>query len=242
MTTVGLALPFHGVDLVVMDAKEFLDRMDQQRIESISYSLKEREEEKEDEKEDDEEIHRDSVCVGVFSSADSQSFEGHNDSVLSVAFNPVTPFQFTTGGQDDKAFLLTVSEEEKPSVTTIPLEGHQDSVCCVSFSSSGEYLATCDMNGVIKVWSSRSGELIKSLQGPEEPEWIRWHNKSNVLMASGNDYSVWSWSLPTGTQLPVGLSSVYLPDAEWTHRHGDVCDDEPLGTSEIVKRVRGSCC
>ena len=38
-------------------------------------------------------------------SADSQSFEGHNDSVLSVAFNPATPFQFATGGQDDKAFL-----------------------------------------------------------------------------------------------------------------------------------------
>lgn len=48
-------------------------------------------------------------------SSDSQSFEGHNDSVLSVVFNPVIPFQLATGGQDDKAFLLTISEEEKPS-------------------------------------------------------------------------------------------------------------------------------
>lgn len=175
-------------------------------------------------------------------SPDSQSFEGHNDSVLSVAFNPVIPFQLATGGQDDKAFLLTISEEEKPSVTSIPLEGHQDSVCCVSFSASGEYLATCDMNGVIKVWSSRSGELVKSLEGPEEPEWIRWHNKSNVLMASGNDYSVWSWSLPTGTPLPVDLSSLCFLDVERTYGHGDVCDHEPVGTSGIVASVRGSCC
>lgn len=175
-------------------------------------------------------------------SSDSQSFEGHHDSVLSVVFNPVVPFQLATGGQDDKAFLLTISEEEKPSVASIPLEGHQDSVCCVSFSSNGEYLATCDMNGVIKVWSSRSGELVKSLEGPEEPEWIRWHNKSNILMASGNDFSVWSWSLPTGTQLPVAQSIVCLLDAERSHGHGDVCDHEPLGTSEIGVSVRSSCC
>lgn len=173
---------------------------------------------------------------------DSQSFEGHNDSVLSVAFNPVIPFQLATGGQDDKAFLLTISEEEKPSVASIPLEGHQDSVCCVSFSASGEYLATCDMNGAIKVWSSRNGELVKSLEGPEEPEWIRWHNKSNVLMASGNDFSVWSWSLPTGTQLPVGIVIPCFPDAERTHGHGDVCDDKPLGTSAFRVCLRGSCC
>ena len=239
---VKFASSFHGIDLVVMDAKEFLDRMDQQRIDSISYSLKEQEEEKDDGKDDLDEIHRDSVCVGVGFSSDSQSFEGHNDSVLSVAFNPVIPFQLATGGQDDKAFLLTISEEEKPSVASIPLEGHQDSVCCVSFSSNGEYLATCDMNGVIKVWSSRSGELVKSLEGPEEPEWIRWHNKSNVLMASGNDYSVWSWSLPTGTQLPVALPIVYLLDAERSHGHGDVRDHKSLGTSETGVSVRGSCC
>lgn len=66
MTKVELAISLHGVDLVVMDAKEFLDRMDQQRMQPISYSLKEREEENEDEKEDTDEIHRDSVCVGVF--------------------------------------------------------------------------------------------------------------------------------------------------------------------------------
>ena len=50
-----------------MDAKEFLDRMDQQRMQPISCSLEEHEEENEDEKEDADEIHRDSVCVSVFS-------------------------------------------------------------------------------------------------------------------------------------------------------------------------------
>lgn len=56
---------FNETDLVVMDAKEFLDRMDQQRIDFISYSPKEQEDEQDDEQDDSDEIHRDSVCVRV---------------------------------------------------------------------------------------------------------------------------------------------------------------------------------
>ena len=58
---VGFAPSFNEIDLVVMDAKEFLDRMDQQRIDFISYSPKEQE----DEQDDSDEIDRDSVCVRV---------------------------------------------------------------------------------------------------------------------------------------------------------------------------------
>ena len=58
---VGFAPSFNEIDLVVMDAKEFLDRMDQQRIDFISYSPKEQE----DEQDDSDEIPRDSVCVRV---------------------------------------------------------------------------------------------------------------------------------------------------------------------------------
>ena len=134
-----------------------------------------------------------------------KSFEGHTDSVLSVAFNKSESLLLATGGQDDKAFLLKISEDEIPTIASIPLSGHQDSVCSVAFNYNGEYLATCDMNGVIKVWQARTGKLVKSLEGPEEPEWIRWHGKTNVLMASGNDFSIWSWSLPGGAALPVGV-------------------------------------
>ena len=52
---VGFAPSFNEIDLVVMD------RMDQQRIDFISYSPKEQE----DEQDDSDEIHRDSVCVRV---------------------------------------------------------------------------------------------------------------------------------------------------------------------------------
>lgn len=143
---------------------------------------------------DECEIKRDSIC----------SFEEHTDSVLCVAFNPMHPLQLATGGQDEQAFLLQLSDQETPSISSCHLNGHQDSVCSVAFSYTGEYLATADMNGVIKVWKSSNGQLLKTLQGPEDLEWIRWHSKSNILLASGNDYTIWSWSLPKGFALPVG--------------------------------------
>lgn len=106
-----------------------------------------------------------------------QSFTGHTDSVLCVAFNPKKPLQFATGGQDDKAYLHQIVDDK---IQSLCLDGHQDSVCGVAFNCTGEYLATIDMNGMIKVWSTTNGHLVKTLEGPEEAEWIRWHNKVGV--------------------------------------------------------------
>ena len=39
--------------------------------------------------------------------------------MLSVAFNPSRPLILATGGQDDRAFLLAISEDEKPSIIRI---------------------------------------------------------------------------------------------------------------------------
>ena len=148
--------------------------------------------------------------------------------MLCVAFNPQHPLQLVTGGQDDQAFLLQMSLDEKPSVSARQLGGHQDSVCSVGFSYTGEYVATVDMNGIIKVWSSSDGQLLKTIQGPEEPEWIRWHSKSNVLLASGNDYSIWSWSLPKGLALPVGDLCCFELVIMWPHRYSYLCYNQPI--------------
>lgn len=40
------------------------------------------------------------------------------------------------------------------------------------------------MNGVIKVWNTKNGELVKTLEGPEEPELLCWHNKVDSALLS----------------------------------------------------------
>ena len=53
----------------------------------------------------------------------------------------------------------------------------QESVCAVAFNTTGEYFATADMNGVIRVWRSKNCSLVVELTGPEEVEWLKFHSK-----------------------------------------------------------------
>lgn len=45
----------------------------------------------------------------------------------------------------------------------------------MSFNYNGEYCATMDMNGLILVWKTDTCKKVTEIQGPEEPEWMRFH-------------------------------------------------------------------
>jgi WD40 repeat protein len=32
-------------------------------------------------------------------------------------------------------------------------------------------------DGLVKIWKTDTGELIQSLEGPEDVEWAQWHSK-----------------------------------------------------------------
>ena len=42
-----------------------------------------------------------------------------------------------------------------------------------AFSSDGELAATGGYDGCIKVWNVASGDLVQTLEGPEEIEWMQ---------------------------------------------------------------------
>ena len=91
--------------------------------------------------------------------------------MLCIALNPTKPGQVLTGGQDNRAFLFDANKPD--DVKELP--GHTDSVCGVCFSPKGDLCATIDMNGNLKIWNTTNGKLVKDIQGPEEPEWLRFH-------------------------------------------------------------------
>ena len=104
------------------------------------------------------------------------------------------------------------------------------------------------MNGIIKVWNTMNGQLIKTLEGPEEAEWICWHNKvndrkrmiykqNNVLFVSGNDYCIWSWLLPSGKLLPVKISYLLFDCVQILSGHTDIvtcCQFNPSGQVILI--------
>eukprot|EP00798_Chlamydomonas_sp_ICE-L_P020057 gene20057-26775_t len=135
------------------------------------------------------------------------SFEGHEDSVLAVAWSPTHPGMVATGGQDDKAFLWQVGEDafdRSESLATCELVGHTDSVASIAFNSSGSLVATGGMDGVVKIWNSSNGNLVSTLEGSGGAiEWVSWHPKGDVVLAGTEDFSMWMWQAQSGNCMQV---------------------------------------
>ncbi|CAM9788503.1 unnamed protein product [Discosporangium mesarthrocarpum] len=130
------------------------------------------------------------------------TFEGHSDAVYCVAINPKMPNQFISGGGDDRGFLWAVGQGGVIS-SQIELIGHTDTVSTVGFSADGTLAASGCYGGVVKVWETSSGALKTTLEGPEDIEWLTWHNSGHVLLAGSQDGTVWMWQAATGTCMQV---------------------------------------
>lgn len=88
-----------------------------------------------------------------------RTFEGHDDSVLSVALDYG---QTLASGGDDKTVRLWDAASGKLLRT---LEGHEHSVQTVGFSPGGYCLASGSHDETVKLWETSSGQLIRTLRG-----------------------------------------------------------------------------
>ncbi|KXZ49922.1 hypothetical protein GPECTOR_19g373 [Gonium pectorale] len=135
-------------------------------------------------------------------------FEGHQDSVVAVAWNPVRPDVVASGGCDDAAFLWRVGQEafedSAGTLGTYELGGHSDTVAALGFSASGGMLATAGMDGLCKVWDVSEGRLLRSLEGSGGAlMWLTWHPRGEVVVAGTDDCMVYMWNAATGAVMQV---------------------------------------
>jgi ribosome assembly protein SQT1 len=94
-----------------------------------------------------------------------QGFFSHGEEpVYAVATHPIDPTIVCSGGGDDTAYLWRCDTGE----TLFKLDGHADSVVSVCFSHDGRFIATGAMDGVIKVSTVANGQLVATLEGPDE--------------------------------------------------------------------------
>lgn len=120
------------------------------------------------------------------------------------------------GGGDDTAYLwkfakrdeIIVSEADvsgdAPSksagvvISSIKLSGHTDTVTTVGFNFNGSLALTGGYDGIVRVWQVATGELVQTLEGPEDVEWAHWHSKGNAIIAGSRDGTVWMWLTHNG--------------------------------------------
>lgn len=121
------------------------------------------------------------------------TFSSHKGSVFCVSLDPVTNTMAVTGGEDDKAFVWSLSDGE----VLFECTGHKDSVTCAVFSHDSTLVATGDMSGLIKVWKVETKEEIWSFE-VGDLEWLEWHPCAPVLLAGTDEGNVWMWKVPAG--------------------------------------------
>jgi len=106
-----------------------------------------------------------------------------------------------SGGEDDMAFVWRCEDHEDEDIEIediLEIPKFQDSVVAVEFSHDNKYVALACMDGIIKVY--------KVADQPKAPpiweenvgflSWIKWHDKTNVLLAGGSDSHL--WKIPSG--------------------------------------------
>ncbi|KAK6623293.1 hypothetical protein RUM43_009145 [Polyplax serrata] len=121
-------------------------------------------------------------------------FKEHSKDVLTCDFHPSKNTIVASGGMDDTVYIWDTTNGNK----LFTCKGHEESVEIVSFSFDGSYLATADLNGVIKVWRIRDYNLILTFELEDELGWLQWHMGTNVLVASSQNGMVYMYKVPSG--------------------------------------------
>ena len=86
---------------------------------------------------------------------------------------------------------------------TIELSGHGDTVSNVGFNFDGSLALTGSYDGTVKIWKVENGELLMTLEGPEDVEWAQWHPKGNAIIAGSKDGTAWMWLAHNGQCIQV---------------------------------------
>jgi WD40 repeat protein len=94
------------------------------------------------------------VALGKLVAKEGPAFEGHTKGVLCLAF--AKDKTLATGGADGTAILWDIATGKKK----LTLNAEQP-VQSVAFSPSGARLATGDRVGVVRVWNTANGDLIR---------------------------------------------------------------------------------
>ncbi|GAA5977847.1 hypothetical protein JCM5350_006195 [Sporobolomyces pararoseus] len=132
----------------------------------------------------------------------------HQAAVFTLQVHPIDSNLAVSGGEDDLAYIFRTDSGAQVK----KLEGHSDSVTSCGWSFDGTMVATGGMDGKVIVWrvqgtegdwTQRQWELLHTLEGPDEVNWLDWHPKGNLLLAGGADGTVWLWNLPSGNTLHV---------------------------------------
>ncbi|KAK3349952.1 WD40-repeat-containing domain protein [Lasiosphaeria hispida] len=126
-----------------------------------------------------------------------QTFEGHSDSVRSVAFSP--DGSRVASGSDDRTIRIWDARSGKE---VQKLEGHSNWVWSVAFSPDGSRVASGSGDTTIRIWDARSGKEVQKLEGHSDSVLSVAFSPDGSRVASGSgDTTIRIWDARSGKEV-----------------------------------------
>jgi small GTP-binding protein len=126
-----------------------------------------------------------------------RTLEGHEDVVLSVAFDPAGK-TLASGGGDKTVKLWEVSSGNLLRT----FEGHGNAVLSVAFDPEGQTLASGSRDKTIRLWDVASGKLLRTLTGHGGLVWsVTFDPIGKTLASGGSNNTVKLWDVASGKLL-----------------------------------------
>lgn len=133
-----------------------------------------------------------------------KALKEHSEIVLATAFSPTEHMAASAGGgilqvgtvQPGKDNAIRLWDVANASLIR-KLEGHNNSVVCLAFSSDGKLLASGSADGEIRVWNSEDGKPIATFTGHSgRIVGLAFTPESNRLWSGAADRTLRQWKLP----------------------------------------------
>ncbi|MEM9217987.1 MAG: AAA family ATPase [Cyanobacteria bacterium P01_F01_bin.150] len=136
------------------------------------------------------EITLEQIQISLNNIRDLNRLEGHDDSVLSVSFDPKGEMLISSSA-DKHIHMWKVNGD---LIKEIP--AHSKDIRMVNFSPNGDFFASASDDGYINVWS-RDGRLIKAIKAHAgiATNVVFHPNSQSVISADGLDGEITHWSL-----------------------------------------------
>ncbi|KAH8822112.1 mycorrhiza-induced NACHT/WD-repeat protein [Flagelloscypha sp. PMI_526] len=160
------------------------------------------------------------VCVRIWDAESGKQvgkFDGHEDSVLSVAVSPDGK-HVVSGSSDNTVRIWDAESGEQVG----QLDGHGDSVSSVAFSPDGKRVFSGSHDKSVRIWDAESGKQVSYLDGHGSLLLsIAFTPDGKRVVSGSSDNSVRIWDAESGEQIgkldghsSLVLSVAFSPDGK----------------------------